>query len=312
MAAVVLPWVVLIIATLAGRSTDRIERFSATKVGWVLLGGSLTVFFVLGCLPSLASGLGLAATATLGIGSLTGMVAAVGLLMQENEPAEIFRFLGLERSPYVTVLVVTLVVVGLFSGTGTIHRVDRGGPAGSLPLRPDLSKAFTDWLGDDQACRVTVGGRQVRPMLLIAAEGGGIRAAYWTVSGLQKLSEENPCAGRSVLSTGASGGSVGLTVARFSGTADEETDQGITRAVEAVDQMAEEGILASGADGMFIRNTFYGATGVPLPRLDRPRADRWRWADRGRLLEQDWQDAYEPGVSAGAPDRSSATRTSRR
>ena len=101
-------------------------------------------------------------------------------------------------------------------------------------------------------------------MLLVAAEGGGIRAAYWTVRGLEAMGEYT-CAGRSVLfSAGASGGSVGLTVARFSGTA---TDPGITRAVEAIQQMAGPGTLSEAADGTFIRDTFYGATGVPLPLL---------------------------------------------
>ena len=63
-------------------------------------------------------------------------------------------------------------------------------------------------------------------MLLYAAEVGGIRAAYWTVRGLQAIADTT-CGERSALfSAGASGGSVGLTVARFSGTADRPTPPG--------------------------------------------------------------------------------------
>ena len=69
-------------------------------------------------------------------------------------------------------------------------------------------------------------------------------------------------------------------VARFSGTA---TDPGITRAVEAIQQMAGPGTLSEAADGTFIRDTFYGATGVPLPLLPRDTLGR-RWADRARLI----------------------------
>jgi hypothetical protein len=100
---------------------------------------------------------------------------------------------------------------------------------------------------DDGGCELTVSERKirVRPMLLVAAEGGGIRAAYWTVRGLEAMGEKT-CAGRSVLfSAGASGGSVGLTVARFSGN---RTDPGITRAVEAIQQMAGPGTLSEAAD----------------------------------------------------------------
>ena len=72
-------------------------------------------------------------------------------------------------------------------------------------------------------------------MLLFAAEGGGIRAAYWTVRGLQAI-DDTTCGERSALfSAGASGGSVGLTVARFSGTPDRPNTAG---AVDAVKQMA--------------------------------------------------------------------------
>jgi hypothetical protein len=89
---------------------------------------------------------------------------------------------------------------------------------------------------------------------------------------------EYTCAGRSVLfSAGASGGSVGLTVARFSGTT---TDPGITRAVEAIQQMAGPGTLSEAVDG----DTFYGATGVPMPLLPPPPGSRCRCFPRVRAL----------------------------
>ena len=97
-------------------------------------------------------------------------------------------------------------------------------------------------------------------MLLLAAEGGGIRAAYWTVQGLQAI-EEDTCGEHSALfAAGASGGSVGLTVARFSGK-DGQPDG--TSAVKAVEGMADPGILAKAANGTFVRDILAGANGVP-------------------------------------------------
>ena len=295
-----LPWLIMIITTvLSVPPTLRIASWNPVCAGISLMAVWVLIFFALGLVPTLAARLGLAATAVLGIGALTGMVSAMGLIMQPHAPAEAFRLLGFKRTPLVTVLAVIVVLVTVLSGKGTIHEMDRGSATGQVDGRQTMAEAFQAWSTDPEGCELTVAGRRVRPMLLVAAEGGGIRAAYWTVRGLEAMGEYT-CAGRSVLfSAGASGGSVGLTVARFSGTA---TDPGITRAVEAIQQMAGPGTLSEAADGTFIRDTFYGATGVPMPLLP-PRTRAWDWADRARLIETGWKDAYQrPGPAWG--DRS--------
>jgi hypothetical protein len=286
-----LPWLIMIVTTsLRVDPSLRIASWNPVHTGLALMAVWILIFFVLGLFPALAARLGLAATAVLGIGSLTGMVSAMGLIVQPNAPAEAFRLLGFKRTPVVTVLAVIVVLVMVLSGKGSIHEVDRGSATGQIDGRQTLAEAFQAWSTDSEGCEFTVAGRRVRPMLLVAAEGGGIRAAYWTVRGLEAIGEKT-CAGRSVLfSAGASGGSVGLTVARFSGTA---TDPGITRAVEAVQQMAGPGTLSEAADGTFIRDTFYGATGVPMPLLP-PRTRAWDWTDRARLIESGWKSAYQP------------------
>jgi hypothetical protein len=170
------------------------------------------------------------------------MVSGMGLSAQLHVPAEAFRLLGFKRTPLVTVLAVIVVLVMVLSGKGTIHEMDRGSATEQLDSRNTLAEAFQAWSTDPEGCKFTVVGRRVRPMLLVAAEGGGIRAAYWTVRGLEAMGEKT-CAGRSALfSAGASGGSVGLTVARFSGTA---TDPGITRAVEREPVMGDSRAVTS-------------------------------------------------------------------
>lgn len=294
-----LPWLIMIVVTALRVPPLGMASWDPVRTGKWLMAGWAVIFFGLGMFPPLAATLGLAATAVLGIGSLTGMVSAMGLIMQPHAPAEAFRLLGFKRSPLVTVLAVIVVLLTVLSGKGTIHEMDRGSVAGQVDSRKTMAEAFQTWSTDPAGCEFTVAGRKVRPMVLVAAEGGGIRAAYWTVRGLEAMGEYT-CAGRSVLfSAGASGGSVGLTVARFSGTA---TDPGITRAVEAIQQMAGPGTLSEAADGTFIRDTFYGATGVPLPRLP-SNTFAWQWADRARLIETGWKGAYQrPGPAWG--DRS--------
>jgi hypothetical protein len=296
---VCLPWMIMILTTVLRVPPLPIASWNPVTTGKWLMAGWVVIFFVLGMFPALAARLGLAATAVLGIGSLTGMVSAMGLIMQPHAPAEAFRVLGFKRTPLVTVLAVIVVLVTVLSGKGTIHEMDRGVPTGHDDARQTMDEAFRAWARDPGGCELTVAGRRVRPMLLVAAEGGGIRAAYWTVRGLEAIGEKT-CAGRSVLfSSGASGGSVGLTVARFSGTA---ADPGITRAVEAIQQMAGPGTLSEAADGTFIRDTFYGATGVPMPRLP-SQTLAWQWADRAQLIETGWKGAYQrPGPAWG--DRS--------
>ena len=305
---IVLPWLIMIATTVlhvpqnvpqSVPQTLRIASWNPVHTGVALMIVWISFFFAFGLFPSLAARLGLAATAVVGIGSLTGIVSAMGLIVQPQAPAEAFRLLGFKRTPVVTVLAVIVILVMMLSGKGTIHEVDRGSATGQVDGRQTLAEAFQAWSTDPEGCEFTVAGRRVRPMLLVAAEGGGIRAAYWTVRGLEAIGEKT-CAGRSVLfSAGASGGSVGLTVARFSGTA---TDPGITRAVEAIQQMAGPGTLSEAADGTFIRDTFYGATGVPMPLLP-PRTRAWDWTDRARLIETGWKDAYQrPGPAWG--DRS--------
>jgi hypothetical protein len=60
-------------------------------------------------------------------------------------------------------------------------------------------------------------GETFVPALIVVAEGGGIRAAYWTARAMVKLAED-ACLGQSVLlSSGVSGGSVGLALTAVAG-----------------------------------------------------------------------------------------------
>ena len=268
---------------------------------WLLLGGVIAGIVAVASRPVwFGSLLGVSATAIISISLVVSLPATAGLLVQDRPTAEVFRLFGFRRTPLITVLVVTIVLIGFTSGQGSINEVDHGdGQPALVDFRAPFANGVEAWSRDPRACTIKVGDHEVRPMLLVAAEGGGIRAAYWTVLALDRLVEQsepfgdNPthvrdyCAAHSTLiSAGASGGSVGLTVARFSGT---PHDPGTDRAVAAVKRMAEPDTLAAAVVGTFLRDPLYGATGVPL-RGDSG-APAGEWTDRARLIELGWAGA---------------------
>jgi hypothetical protein len=225
-------------------------------------------YVVLGVLPlPAATGLGVIASVTAAVTLLTGMIASLVAVLQYGGAPYVFWFpwLRLRAAPVVSLLVITVLWASSAGGESNVHGV-RGLTAGarptsttstttgtstptftqapatgstipeastaSIPRRPTLQAAFTEWLADPNACRTRVPSTRtnfvLRPMVLVAAEGGGIRAAYWTAAAQQLMSgytleankwsppaERNGCGANSVLfSAGASGGALGLTVTR--------------------------------------------------------------------------------------------------
>jgi hypothetical protein len=89
-------------------------------------------------------------------------------------------------------------------------------PATGLPVdAPRLQDALVQWLARAEAAGVRPG-----PLYLVAAEGGGIRSAYWTAQVLAALGSERGPAGfadRTLLMSGVSGGSMGMALYRACG-----------------------------------------------------------------------------------------------
>jgi len=74
-----------------------------------------------------------------------------------------------------------------------------------------VEAAFKDWFRARAAEIATGTADHPYPVIIVAAAGGGIRAAYWTSYVLAKLEDQNPGAGRHILGlSGVSGGSLGV------------------------------------------------------------------------------------------------------
>ncbi|MDQ2796571.1 MAG: hypothetical protein M3Y06_05325 [Actinomycetota bacterium] len=278
------------------------------RLGVLVVG--VLLFFVVGYFPEwFGSVVGVIGTSLLALLAATLVIGGSVVVVQDRKPPEVFWFKGirLRSLPVTTILVLTIVATTGLGSDVDIHGV-RGletGPGAPLPVssRPTLAQAMDDWSTATNGCghAAAVGGTtyRLRPMFLFAAEGGGIRAAYWTAAGLDLLRgavvptgrtvdwtarrAENRCA-RGLFGGGASGGSVGMTVARFAGN-------GLAR--DAVAAMAGPDALGAATSGLFVRDTAYAATGLPFfgtPGHDRAAApDSPTWLDRGALIEHSWE-----------------------
>lgn len=228
--------------------------------------------------------------------AVTALVLLVGVLVvvsRDHLPLPVFRWLGLRTTPVAAVLVLGALIVSSRSGDVTVHGVRGLGtvPTVAAAARPSLADTFTQWLSASRACDLTVpttaGGPtvRVRPMLLVAADGGGIRAAYWTASAMAAIRDlGGPCGGRAtLLSSGVSGGSLGLVLA-------QSTERPVASARELSGQ---DGLGAAGM-GLLIRDDIAALTGVRLPSLAAGGLSGYTgaggsWQDRAALIEGVWQ-----------------------
>ncbi len=134
--------------------------------------------------------------------------------------------LGFTRLPVATLLVADLLVASFLFNDGSGHAVRRDG---TLPDEIaavgersglDLERAFREWVTAN--CADDGAADQKVPMYLVAAPGGGLRAAYWTASALSEVfgasrsanevtnCEDAYASDRVFAMGGASGGSLGL------------------------------------------------------------------------------------------------------
>jgi len=228
------------------------------------------------------------------------IVTVVDTRMQEYRPIEVFRPLGLRSAPLVTLFLVVPFVIAQFGGSPMLHRIQTGTIAAanladnqaalSDPIsgddRLDLGTAFTEW-ADAPGCLVNEASSEpYRPLVLVAAQGGGIRAATWTVDVLRAYASSSACAGGAVFaSSGASGGSVGLTMFRgTSGTTSEVSAQ----------TLGNPRALAAGMAGTLVNDVIASTTGLRIPSVPGyllPADKQWVWQDRAALIQAAWAES---------------------
>lgn len=178
------------------------------------------------------------------------------------------------RTPWSLMLVLIFLVASTLNTDGRYHdaRVVEGA---SQPTHPSLEAAFGLWAERQDSCR-TAGQRA--PLVIVAAPGGGARAAYWTARAMEGLFD-TPCKVSSVFSvSGASGGSVGATVWLASESPQApDGSRSDTPASEHVRDMVREDAIAGTFAALILRDLIQPLTGRSRP-----------WPDRAAVLEDGW------------------------
>jgi hypothetical protein len=109
--------------------------------------------------------------------------------------------------PVLSLLIIWAVACSFFNDNHAVRTLAATGHA--QDPRPDLEGTLSAWL-EDVGTHAPAGRI---PLYIVAADGGGIRAAYWTATVLSRLQDENPhFADHLFAVSGVSGGSLGGAV----------------------------------------------------------------------------------------------------
>lgn len=266
-----------------GRAPTAPEQRRPWRLAWASILVSTAFLVAMAIWPrQLGDALGAIGAVMFALGNLMLLVGATAALHALWAPPEIFwlRWLRLRETPVVTLLLATVLAAGMGGSTPEVHGLRAGEASTAAPVT--YADAVAQWETRTADCFVEVDGERLRPLVMVAAEGGGVRAAYWTAAVIDALANEAGCAaGAIVIASGVSGGSVGLATARA-------TDTGT--AGEAVWRLGADGPLARAGLGMLVRDPAHTVGGVPAV-ID------GRWLDRAALMETAWQQSV-PGLSA--------------
>ncbi len=257
-------------------------------VGWIGFGIAGLLLLGLALFPSqLTDGLGALPITSLILLSLFVALTVALTELQRSRPLELIAWLRLRTEPLITLLLFVPVIVAQILGGDSLHAIVATASPPTAAARPTLEAAFEDWAMDGEKCAVTTpDGSQVRPLVLVAAEGGGIRAATWTIDVLREFLGEDCRRDAVFLSSGASGGSVGLATLRDIPAGAQGDDVSSKR-------LGEADAVAAGVTGLLVGDAFAASTGLRLPSLtiaeDEDTPSEWVWRDRAALIEAAWR-----------------------
>ncbi|MEN0085775.1 MAG: hypothetical protein AAGC66_13520 [Leifsonia sp.] len=298
------------LAVLNGRldpTADRTPR-QASRNRWILfaiiMGGAAVLAWALVFPMNFAWLFGGVGVTVLLISAWGAILGSFTVALQDFRLLAVFRVLRLKAVPVLTLAVVaplvfTVAAASFWGGDPTEHAVRLGYDSASAALAPSAEPGLEAALRQrvaDSSCSVTLpDGTTVKPVIVVAAQGGGIRAAYFTVKALSTLNDSG-CLGDAVLmSSGISGGSLGLALTK--------TSNG--NALDTVKAVAGPVVVASGVTGLLGGDLVAADLGVHVPSIVDGHA---LWRDRAALIEQSWMDASPslrerfdttPGVGTG-------------
>lgn len=225
------------------------------------------------------------------------------------DPGQWARSARLQRRWPVVAAGVVLTLAGLWHFDREAGRAPVPGTAGvpataPHPEAPTLADALQQWLQAAGQQGVAPG-----PVYLVAAEGGGIRSAYWTAQALAALGADAGLPGfarRTLLMSGVSGGSMGIALHRACMRLTAGRVAEVARCID--DGFDRLDALSPLLGGLFFEDVL--ARLLPLSRRDAA------WAcsqpgcahvDRAAGFEREWMRVFPPlaeplqAAAAGRP-----------
>ncbi|CAN5382876.1 hypothetical protein BH09ACT4_BH09ACT4_04900 [soil metagenome] len=239
------------------------------------------------------------ATTVLIILSWAILITVAESALQQARPLELFRLVGFRSVPLVTLFLALPLVVSQIAPVATVHAIqdqasvdivfDEEGVVHplyrDLGQRPTLRTAFNTWKGHAPCSAKTPGG-SYRPLIVVAAQGGGIRAATWTLDIMREFLKTDCSSNAVLMSSGSSGGSVGL--AQFAGL-----DR--ARNIPTSLILGQEA-LSAGLIGTLVTDPLASTIGLRIPTKPgyANAAGSWIWQDRAALIQAQWINDYSP------------------
>jgi hypothetical protein len=247
--------------------------------------------------------LGVLATTVIALGTLAVGLAILAFLAQSRIPLAVFRLLRLKVTPVITLIAIVLVIGAELDKNSELHEIRGPAPsaltsAAAAPAgETSLLSSLQQWLADPAttSCAIqapagtTPGAPTVRvePLVLVAAAGGGIRAAWWSAHALNLLAA-TPCGRHAVFAVSSvSGSSLGAAVMATTPNPDA-----------AMSRIAGPDALAAAIDGLLLRDMLAGTTGLNLAAAQMPPGHKF--PDRAALMESAWE-AEDPALTKPFP-----------
>ncbi|MDO8501352.1 MAG: hypothetical protein Q7S20_05885 [Gemmatimonadaceae bacterium] len=137
-----------------------------------------------------------------GLGSLVILaMAASSVVFYGSIAAWVY---GKYRVPVVPIAIAFAVLFSVWNENHVIRKLNTGREM--VADRPDIATRLSQWRAADSS-------QTPSPVILVAAAGGGLRAAYWTATSLAAIQNRNHSFNRHVFAiSGVSGGSLGAAV----------------------------------------------------------------------------------------------------
>ena len=242
----------------SGREIKRLSQVSpASRMGLAAMAAIALLLLVLFTLKPVAA-------QNLGMGTILCLAAASWVTFG----GFLVYLSGIWRFPVIAFLIILACVFSFWNDNHVVRQVPPQSQA-----RLDVLKAFENWYGLIEAAYP--GERH--PLYIVATEGGGIRAAYWTAAVLGQIQDRNPeFAAHLFAVSGVSGGSLGAAVFEAL-LAEPKVDSFKTAGTEILAQDFLSPTLAA----MLYPDLIQRILPWPFASLD-----------RGRALELGWEKAW--------------------